>query len=206
MEIPIPLWATWKALCVTTKNLNNQYAESASGYSIVGPDSNGINWLVEVPKKLADGSTNPDATDFEDTVKAACNFAIGQRPYAFATGDFQFIGDAAYDVCTAGQTKDIDYTFAQTLYVNGGNIILEGSVLGDWIEVNVIHPVYGAIASYVVRRYVPSAPVGEPSPLMDIKTPYAGKIPAGLKLRLTYHSIGGVDVKIALNLDLHKAI
>jgi hypothetical protein len=191
-------WAAFRDLCFTNKNLNNQFTEDGLCYDIYGPDANGLIWHVRFNKT--------DATEFEASYKALCNFAIGARGYAFSTNDFTYKGNGVYGVCIAGQTVDIDYTFTETLYTNGGDIVLENSVLGDWVEVHVIHPVYGAIADYVNKRYVPASPFGYPTPVMAVHTPYAGKIPASLKLRLTYHSTGATDVKIGVNYNLHLAI
>lgn len=196
-------WPQFKAL-LAKKGLTIQCDEDVwdDSYYIFALDQH----LVYECRLLKSETPSADQVDFETNYKDLANFAIGFRAYPFASGDFDFKGDASFDTCTAGQNKDIDYAFAEQLYVNGGSIVLEGSVVGDWIEVNVIHPTYGAIKTYIKKRFVPAAPAGSATPMMEIETPYAGKIPAGLKLRLTYHSTGGTDVKIGINYDLHKPI
>jgi hypothetical protein len=196
--LEVATWAEFRDLCFTLKNLNNQFTEDANCYDIYGPDSNGLTWHIRINKS--------DASEFEATYKALCNFAIGSRGYAFSTNDFEFRGDGVYGACAAGQATDLDYTMAEALYVDGGDVVLENSIVGDWLEVNVIHPVYGPIAPYIKKRYVPASPAGLGTPVMQVKTPYAGKIPAGLKLRLTYHSTGIVDVKAGVNYNLHKPL
>lgn len=198
----IEKWPDFKDRCIVRKNLAIQLLESETEYQI---------WAYEGPdkyectiSKLSPPESNQ--VDFEDNWKSKCNWATGVRSYPFASGDFDFLGDGMFDTCLAGQVKEIDYEFTEDLYVNGGMIVLEGSVLGDWIEVHVIHPVYGTVKTYIKKRYVPSSPAGSPSPVMEVKTPYAGFIPAGLKLRFKYHSTGIVPVKIGVNYDLHKAI
>jgi hypothetical protein len=200
-RIEISSWTEFKQICITQKNLNCQYGEHADSYDLYGPDCGAMLWCFTLPK-----TAGSDLTDFEDNHKDNFNWAIGQRGYAFSTNDFTYVGNAVYGTCTAGQTVDIDFTLPETLYTNGGDIVLENSVLGDWVEVHVIHPVYGAIADYVKKRYVPASPAGHPTPVMAVHTPYAGKIPAGLKMRLTYHSTGGTDVKIGINYNLHKPL
>lgn len=194
-------WSEIKST-VAIKNLTWQYDEvrwedSYHIFAVDGP-------IVYETRVFKD--EGEECTDFETNYKSLANWAIGTRNYAFATGDFDFAGDGVFDTCTASQTKTIDYTFSEDLYVNGGNIVLEGSVLGDWVEVHVNHPTYGNIKTYLKKRYVPASPVGQATPLLSINTAYAGKVLTGLRLRLIYHSTGSTDVKIAVNYDLHKPI
>lgn len=201
-NIQLTSWESFKTICITQKNLSCQYQESDDSYQIYGPDSGSIIWCSSIAK---DG--NEDQIDFEQNYKSAFNWAIGQRSYAFATGDFDFIGDGAFFICAAGQSKFADYLFPEDLYIDGGNIVLEKSVIGDWVEVGIFLPnKQDPLKTYIRQRFVPAAPTGSPSPNLIIKTPYAAKIPRGLILRLTYHSTGQEDVKIGINYDLHRAI
>jgi hypothetical protein len=204
------IYADLKAL-IERKNLAWQFDESSKKYVVWARD--GMERYESELWKDGEGVVGldvqqnaADLADFEANHKAAANYAIGLRQYAFATGDFDFAGDVAEGTCQPGETIDLDYTFTEQLYITGGSLILSGSVAGDWIEVHVVHPVYGAVKTYLKKRFVPAAPDGQASPIMELKTPYAGLIPAGLKIRTIYHSTGQTAVKIGLNLDLHRAI
>ncbi len=71
-------WSSFKTICITRKSLNLQYTDLGAAYSILGPDANQITWKIILPKKLEDGSDNPDATDFLATVEPNCNKSIIQ--------------------------------------------------------------------------------------------------------------------------------
>ena len=62
MELNISDWTSFKNLCVTTKGLNCQYVTNLGSYTIIGPDSNNINWVLELPfgnlSDCADFATN----------------------------------------------------------------------------------------------------------------------------------------------------
>lgn len=204
MELmPVASWDEFKATCITRKNLTCQYRDLGDRYDLFGPEAGTFLWFYTM---LKSDPRSGEQADFEDNYEVNFNWAVGNRAYTFSTPDFDFCGDAVYDVCPAGETKEIDYEFTENLYINGGCVILSGSVVGDWLEVKVIHPVYGAIKTYVKKRYVPASPAGASSPVVEINTPYAGKIPAGLKLRMIFHSTGTEDVKIASNYSLHRPI
>lgn len=212
MELPIPDWATWKALCVTTKNLNNQYVETDDNYSIIGPDANNINWIVVLNKKLADGSTNPDATDFETNVKPACNFAVGTRTYPFASSDFLFEGNGVSFTAAANGATASDFKISTAgdpgLYINGGDLFTNGSKVGDYVQVQVVDVdnILGYGAGTVLNEWVSKWYV-DPKGGQSVMTPYAGKIPGGLYLRLIYHNTNlATTVAVAVNYHLHKPI
>jgi hypothetical protein len=201
MEIKKTDWASYKALLVA-KNPNWQHDEGADSYLLFFEDGL-VLYNFELPKT---SPPSEDQLEWEADFKPRSNFAIGKRAYAFASGDFDFAGDAIEGVCPAGDPLVLDYVFTEALYITGGSIILGGSVVGDWIEAHVVHPVYGVVKTYVEKRFVPASPDGYPSPIMELKTPYAGMVPAGLALRLVFHSTGVAPVNVGLNLDLHRNI
>jgi len=204
-------FAEFKAV-VSRKNMTVQYDEPDDKYVVWAVDGicryEAMLWKSgHVPAGIDETQNAADLAEFEADFKEDCNYAIGQRPYPFATGDFDYAGDAPpVTTCAAGQATPIDYTLAESLYVDGGDIVLEGSVLGDWIKAEIVHPQAGVIKTYIKRRNVPAAPAGLASPIMLLKTPYAGFIPAGLTIRLTYSSTGIVPVKVGVNYCLHRAI
>lgn len=215
-KLVCPSWANFKATCVTQKNLNLQYQDSGDSYYIIGPDANDTSWTVSVPKLIPDpnnvGSfiTNPDATDFLTNVAPTCNFAVGTRPYAFSTSDFEFKGDSVSVTVPKGTTANLNYKFTHTpgTYINGGQLLTSGAAIGDYIIANIvdIDNILGAGAGYVVNSYITKWFV-DPASAMVIQTPYAAKVPGGLYLQIAYVSVGSsTDVFTALNLFLHYGI
>lgn len=199
-KLELPSWDAFKEICITRKNLNCQFTEDSQRYDFYGPDSGDIMWHASIMKS---DPRNSDQVDFEDNHKVNFNWAIGLRSYPFATGDAEFSGDGASDTCEAGQPKSIDFypDGGGDRYINGGMLITEGAVFGDWLEAHVIHPQAGVVKTWVRKWFVPVST----SPLM-IQTPYAGKLLSGLGLRATYHSVGMSPVKWAINYLLHKPI
>jgi len=211
-----------KAL-VAKKNLTWQYGEDLSNaylaYATDGFQRHEANVFKDVTKVSGLSATEvteavEDLADFEANIKPIANFAAGVRTNPFATPDFDYAGDAVYDVCPAGQATNLDYKLGEDLYIDGGVIVIEGSVMGDWVEAVVLDrdgtlpaPYTGAtLKVYIKKRYVPASPVGGSTPIMAIKTPYAGKILKDLVLRVVYHSTGSLDVKVGVNLDLHRQL
>lgn len=202
-------WSDFKRICITKKNLSLQFEEWDDRIRVVGPDSNGINWEITLGKKLEDGSDNPDATDFTQNIKLACNWAIGARPYAFATGDFEFIPSAVVDTCPAGSFKVALIRIDQTMYVNGGRLVTDSNAtFGDWLEVQLVDHdnLLGYGADTVLKNWIPKWYVSWKAGSETVQTPYAGLPPVGMYLRSTYHSVGSVDVAFAVNYLFHKPI
>lgn len=202
-ELEITSWAGFKATCIAKKNLNCQFTETDTRVDVYGPDADDILWHSAFLKE------SEDYTDFDTNYRAKFNWAIGSRPYAFATGDFEFSPKAAIATCAAGQSESIILAMCGTKYMNGGKLITDGNaVLGDWIEVQVVdhdnllqQGVDFVLKSWIDKWYV------DPKACMDeVVTPYAGLPPAGMYIRLTYHSTGANPVVFALNLLMHKAI
>jgi len=207
-ELQLPDWATFKAICIVKKNLNCQYTSDGTTYRLYGPDANDMNWSVGIP--ITD-PPSADQADFETNYMSAFNWPIGQRPYAFATSDFQFNGDGVTFIATAGTTTNCDYKVLAAgqkgLNINGGDIFTSGSVVGDYIEVQAVDVDnllgYGAntvLNTWVVKWYI------SPAGYQTVMTPYAGLIPGGVYLRMIYHSVGSSPVTVAVNYRLHLPI
>ena len=71
VTIELADWTSFKATCITVKNLSCQYAEQDDRYELYGPDINNITWHVSL---LKDGGA--DQTNFEATYKSAFNGKI----------------------------------------------------------------------------------------------------------------------------------
>ena len=196
-------WSDFKATCLTKKNLNCQFTEVPDRVDVYGPDADGLLWHTSFSKDTA------DYTDFDANYRVSFNWAIGARPYAFATGDFEFSPKAVSDVCLHGETKSIFMAMCGTKYMNGGELITDGNAaFGDWVEVQVVDHdnLLGYGVDTVLKAWVAKWFVNWKSCHDSIMTPYAGLPPAGMYLRLIYHSVGASDVGFALNLLMHKAI
>jgi hypothetical protein len=69
-------WSDFKNTCITIKGLSIQFEDLGVQYRVYGPDSNNLTWEITLDKLLDDGTVNPDATDFETTVKPTANGKI----------------------------------------------------------------------------------------------------------------------------------
>lgn len=205
-----------KAL-VAKKNLAWQYEESASTYRVFAVDS-GVEYstvLYKAPITVGGLDSTEEAAntaDFEAHYKVLANFPIGNRNYPFSTPDFVFNGSGILATAAKNSTTNVDFKIPGALgtfqYLNGAVIITDKAVFGDWagaVVVDVDNLLgYGAgfvLANYVTRWYI------NPSKAMDIETSYAGKVPAGMYIRVVYHSVGTVDdVGIAINYRLHTPL
>jgi hypothetical protein len=158
---------------------------------------------------LKDGGA--DQSDFEGNYKSAFNWAIPSRPYAFATPDFIFEGNGMDFTAAHGSATSEDFKILEAgqpgLYINGGDLYTKNAEVGDWIAVQAVDVdnILGYGAGTVLNEWVKKWYVA-PSGTQSVSTPYAGKIPGGLYLRIVYHSTGATDVKVAMNLRLHQPI
>lgn len=198
-------WSSFKDICITRKNLNNQYTETADYYDLYGPDANNIVWHLRIRK--AD-----EAAEFESTYKFQFNWAVGARGYAFVTSDFIYNGSGVLATATKNAATDIDFQIPGTAgtfqYINGAQVITQNAAFGDWASSKIIDIDnilgYGAntiLSSYIQKWYI------DPASSLNLVTQYAGKVPAGVYVRVTYNSVGTVnDVGVAINFKLHTPI
>lgn len=210
MELGLTTWTQFKATCIALKNLNNQYVDLGSNYRLIGPDSNSLNWILELPKLLPDGSPNPDAVDFIANYSSAFNYAIGDRQYPFSTSDYEFMpGRAGPDTCPAGESKAIFFKIVENCRLNGGKLITDGNAaFGDWVEMACVDHdnLLGYGVDFVLKAWVPSWGVDWKACSEEISTPYAGAPPTLMYLRAIYHSVGASPVGFSVNYRLHRPI
>lgn len=196
-------WTDFKALCVVKKNLTLQYEESPTEYSI---------WAKEEQERYdcvigKDSPPTVDQSDFESHYKTESNWAIGQRPYPFATGDFDYARDGVFEVV---DSDDFDIWFKiwdSGLYMDGGFMYCgEGFVFGTWAEMSIMDrdgvyaPAGTELKKWVRKSYI--AADGK----CEIRTPYAGNPPVNTWLRVRIHRAGTASFPVAVNFNLHKAI
>lgn len=205
-------WTAFKALCITTKNLNCQYVQNGSLYDLYGPDANNITWHTNI-LIIPNPPIGSDQYDFEHNYKIqAFNFAIGNRAYAFSTSDFMFAGNGVIATIPHGAATNIDFAIpgvpGSYLYINGATVITQNATFGDWASANIVDVNnivgYGAgaiLGNYITKWYI------NPSQQFDINTPYAGKIPAGVFMRIVYNSVSTItNVNVAINYLLHTPL
>lgn len=199
-------WTAFKDLCITKKNLNNQYVDNGRTYELYGPDANDLTWHTSI---LKTDPANADQTDFEDNHEANFNFAVGNRAYPFSTSDFDFQGNGVLATATKTTTTDIDLVVPSPgMYVNGGEVYAKDAVIGDYIVCQVIDKdnVLGYGANTVLKQWITKWYI-IPDTKMELSTPYAGFIPAGVYMRTKYTSIGTTnDVTLLGNYFFHKSI
>ena len=219
----LPSWTAFKSTCITTKGLHLQYEDLGLQYRIIGPDQNSINWEIILDKQIlaVDGVTmiaNPDATDFETSIKAGCNAQIGVTLSSFTTPGYIFAGDAVMQIIPYGSVVTLDYRVDPTrfpigAYTNGGDILTQNSSFGDWLSAEVIDlnnvMGYGTgtiLETYIYKRYLEVPINTSATAIMELETPYVGLVPPGCYLRITYYSTSSsTNVGVAINYDLHKA-
>lgn len=221
-------WEKFKTICIARKNLNIQSHDIGNSAIVVGPDGNEINHIIYLPKKLPDGSDNPDYGNFLSTVEPVCNFAIGQRAYASAAGDFQADDDSmfgTFEKAVDAQTPkitDLYYKFYHLVRVSGGEYWTTGAQRGDKVQVDivdkdgviVIPAAYGGNgtatfpAGYVLNAYIRSrrlCPVD--NQIRSFQRAYWGSPPVNSYLRVRGVIANTVnDVTFDLNIFLHKPI
>lgn len=140
MDLGLSTWSQFKTICITTKNLNCQYADLGDAYRIVGPDANGILWVVEVLKLLPDGVTpNPDATDFQANFQSSCNSLIIPLSSSVPAVDPTLIDsrEGVFQVITALNSTilwSVPYPFVQLYGVRVDFLNIEQ---GDFLDVDI---------------------------------------------------------------------
>lgn len=145
--------------------------------------------------------------DFNVNHETASNWAIGERPYPFATGDFDFARDGVFDIVTSDEFDLWLKIWDTGLYLNGGFMYCGvGFSFGTWAEMAIVdkdgeyYPAGTVLKSWVRRSY--PAPDGK----CDVTTPYAGNPPVNTYLRVRVHRKDPVDFPVAINFNIHKAI
>ena len=55
---------------------------------------------------------------------------------------------------TAGTTGTIDLTLTMDIVVAGGSVLLaKGAAPGDYVEFQIVHPIYGVINQFITKWY-----------------------------------------------------
>lgn len=104
---------------------------------------------------------------------------------------------------TAGTNTNLDLILTDDILIAGGTVLLvKGAALGDKIDFQVVHPTYGVINQFVTDWFMNPDSTKQEIPTSN----YPAKLPAGLTLRLVYHSVGVTDVWVAVNFNKEKVL
>jgi hypothetical protein len=110
-------------------------------------------------------------------------------------------GQGVTGTALAGQVTNIDYTITDDSLITGGFLLVSGAVWGDFVDFQVLNGAAVA-AQFITNWYIDPSIVSQ----QITKSNYSAKLVTGLKIRVVYHSVGGSNVKIAINYDLEKVL
>jgi hypothetical protein len=128
---------------------------------------------------------------------------------AFAfNGNFEVKATGYKGTATSGTTSNVDFAIgAEERYTNGIKLLLKNHADEDTLGLQIVDKdnVLGYGAGLVLKTFGINWNVdSEKSDQGQNVFNYAAKIPAGVYVRVVYVSTGATDVKIKLNLLLHK--
>lgn len=207
-------WPDFKAWYIA-KNPNAQYKMSETQYHVYawdGPDYAECVLYRAPPYPIGvdEGDNATWLEDFEANYKSACNWAIGVRPYAFCTSDFEFAADGVFGVLSEWTDNHADLWLKieeANLYLNGGTLfIYAGFVAGDYASMAIVdkdgvyYPAGTVLKEWVKKRYP------KPDGTCELQTPYAGKPLINTYVRCRVTRADSSNRTVAMNLNLHRAI
>lgn len=199
-ELILTSWTDFKALA-KTKQVGLQYLEWPTRYDIAINEGVFV-WTITLSKDDGD-----DVIDFENNYKSNSNKSVSSiKPFADATG-FRARFQGFNGTATAGQTTDVDFLIEEERYINGGTLFLYGHSVEDSFSYQVvdIDNVIGYGAGVVLDEFIKDWSVdSEMANQGTYEVQYPARIYAGLYVRIKYVSTGLSDIKIKLNLLLHK--
>ncbi len=138
-------------------------------------------------------------------------------PAPFAAPSFRTKRAATASLITIqpNSSENIDYTLLEERYVHGGQMILVGAQIGDYVEAMIVDTLgiipeayraavcenYPIVATYIIKEWV----------LAEVHTidtyPLNAKISAGLTLRVKYHAAAsGTDRQVGVTYYLTKKV
>ena len=105
-------------------------------------------------------------------------------------------------IVPAGTVGNIDYTLSDDHLLVGAILLAENTAFDDSICLQIIHPTMGVVNQFVTNWAMST----DKEEKFNRQEGFPAKIPAGLKIRCAYTSTGSVDVKVKMNLFLHKIL
>lgn len=104
-------------------------------------------------------------------------------------------------------TSDLKITDSNQ-YLHSGELFTKDGAYGDWIEVQIIDidNVLGYGVNTILRQYIKKFFIN-PTGNLEVRSPYIGKTPTDVYIRIIYHSVGLVlDPKVYVNLFFHTKV
>lgn len=120
----------------------------------------------------------------------------------FNKDDMEFNGSSIYFSCEPSATSYGEINLSDDHIVNGGTLIVEGGDIEDRVSFQIVHPLAG-----VIKQFVTDYGVASDKFEMNLEIGYPSKVPAGLKIRISYTASSKTGTrKILSNLLLHKIL
>lgn len=123
---------------------------------------------------------------------------VAASAYAYAGDErTRFVGELY--ACAPGTTEH-DLPLASAVRLQGGSYWTEGATVGDRVSLLVVDvdDVLGGGAGAVVSEYVQRLPVAPWQQQVEVMSPTAALVPAGLYLRVKYENVGASDVSLGV--------
>jgi hypothetical protein len=110
-------------------------------------------------------------------------------------------------IIPAGTDVSIDLLLTDDTLVTGADCLVKGAIAGDTVDFQIYGPnpltgISGVLNQFVTKWFINPDSTQQSTPHSN----YPAKIPAGLTLRIIYHSTGTTDVWFAANYNLEKVL
>jgi hypothetical protein len=110
-----------------------------------------------------------------------------------------------YFTATAGEDTVYNYDIAEKLFLRGAKLLIDGCSFFDSLSLELVdhQNLLGYGAGFVLSKYASNYPVHQGMELFDNERLTELDL-NGFRFKLTYKSLGSVDVKVALGLRGYK--
>lgn len=127
----------------------------------------------------------------------------GLKPFTQPTHRYQGNATTTTQTCAVNATATIDFSVGTANGLTGGELIYKNWEMGDYIKMDVIHPVTkDVIQPYVVKRFLGA----DGRETLDLR-PLLAVVPVGLQIRTTYTAVNaGTAREFAINFDLFEEL
>lgn len=111
------------------------------------------------------------------------------------TGDLDkllFMSGKKYDIATG--TSNLDISFPEDRELQGAELFVVGNAIGDYIQVQLVHPLVGVVGTLAENLYVP------PGGHIEVRGEATTSVPFGLIFRVVYTAVGTDPLTCMLSL------
>jgi hypothetical protein len=183
----------------THGRLRHTWVDSSDHYMILALDGQ----LTRVVHLTKSSPPTSDQLDFESQYMnlavieprtADGRLVITQGPYAHTEESARFVGFRY--VCPANSTTNHDELISQKIRLQGGQYWASTPTSGDTVTLSVVDKdnVLGYGAGTILVEYVKNLPLAPWEHHLEVSSPNAGTVPAGVYLRIAYTNTGNSDV------------